>query len=117
MPREHHVLGAIILFSVYAYLFYRLSVRAEKAAIRIIENVLGLSDRLTEEAVKDIVVSTIILLSWEVTGLVLLVRYGSRISSIIGLPQQYLWLIMLGLPPLIVAILLVVLLGRRRWRT
>ncbi len=117
LPREHHVLGAIILFSVYAYLFYRLSVRAEKAAIRIIENVLGLSDRLTEEAVKDIVVSTIILLSWEVTGLVLLVRYGSRISSIIGLPQQYLWLIMLGLPPLIVAILLVVLLGRRRWRT
>ncbi len=114
VPREYSVVGAIVLFAVYAYLFYRLSVRAERAAVHIVENVLGLRDKFAETVVKDLVVSLIILLSWEVSGLVLLARYGSRISSILGIPQHYLWLILLGLPPFILATLLLVILSKKR---
>ncbi len=114
VPREYSVVGAIVLFAVYAYLFYRLSVRAERAAVHIVENVLGLRDKFAETVVKDLVVSLIILLSWEVSSLVLLARYGSRISSILGIPQHYLWLILLGLPPFILATLLLVILSKKR---
>lgn len=106
----------IMVLLVYGILFYRLITRANKAALRILEDYLGVSNRVIERTVKDLLASLIVFLSWEVTVLVSLFKYGPKLAALLGIPSTILWSILLAIPPIALVIIFALLLWTSKTR-
>lgn len=100
----------ITVLLIYSVLFYRLIIRANRATVKILEDVLGIRSHAVERAIKDLVASLIVFLSWEITALVLLSKYDVRLAEIFRVPPSILWSILLLVPPVALVIIFLALL-------